>query len=248
MVESNTCTIIDSTNLHLRDFHLGELLSRELGLPVFAEHDTIAAAIAEKHYGAGRGSKDLIYITVSKGIGAGIIIADEIYRGESGVAGELGHITVERDGLLCSCGKRGCLETVASAPAIIATARRMILQGVQTAMNRRIDTDPDRLTIETIAQAADRQDHVAMEILSTSADYLAMAISTLACILNIKRVIVGGEVARAGSLYMRDLRRFVDKYQLYSNPVEVVPAQLDQDASLKGVCMSTLQRVFGIIP
>lgn len=242
-VDLATGAILDSTNLHLRDFPVRELLQRRFGLPVFLEHDTAAAALAEQCYGAGRGAHNLIYITVSSGIGAGIIIGDEVYRGERGVAGELGHITVERAGLACPCGKRGCLETVASASAIVASARRVIDHRSQTLMAGWLESGQQRLTVDAVARAAKQGDRIAREILSSAADYLAMAIGTLVCMLDIGLIIVGGEVAQAGAAFIEPLQHSLAKYQLYSNMANIVPAQLEQDAALRGVCMLVLQQV-----
>jgi N-acetylglucosamine repressor len=245
-VDRMTGTIEDATNLDVRDLRLGDMLLQRFDLPVWGEHDTIAAALAEKYHGAGQGASNLIYITVSSGIGAGIIIDNEPYRGENRLAGELGHVTVERDGQVCPCGKRGCLETVASGAAIVATARRVFGRGRDIAALER-GTDADPITVEVVARAAMDGDHLAQEILSSAADYLAMAISTLACILDVRLVIIGGEVAEVGDVFFRPLHEALTKYQLYSNVPDIVPAQLRHDAPLTGIGMVTLQRVLGLV-
>lgn len=246
-VDTATGMLLDSTNLRLQNFPLRALLRERFGLPVFVEHDTAAAALAERYYGAGRGVSDLVYVIVSTGVGAGIVVADQVYRGEGGAAGELGHITVERDGQVCSCGKRGCLETVAAGPAIVASARRVLDQGSATLMAGWVESDPQRLTVDTVARAAEAGDRTAQEILNSAADYLAIGISTLACILDIRLVIVGGEVAQAGPVFFEPLHHSLSKYQLYSNVPRVVPAHLQQDAALKGVSMLTLQQVLNLV-
>lgn len=245
-VDTANGVVLDSTILRVEGFSLRELIQERFGLPAFAEHDTAAAALAEKYFGAGRGVSDLVYITVSSGIGAGIILADRVYRGEGGVAGELGHITIERGGQVCTCGKRGCLEAVASGSAIVANARRVLEHGTATLMAGWVESDPRRLTVETVARAAQAGDRIALEIFSSAADYLAMAIGTLACLLDIGLIIVGGEVAQAGPVFFDPLRASLPKYQLYSNVPNVVPAQLEQDAPLRGVTMMTLQRLLNL--
>ncbi len=245
-VETATGLVVEATNLALHDFPLGPRLHERFGLPVYVEHDTISAALAEKHYGAGRGASNLIYITVSTGVGTGLIVGDQVYRGEHGLAGELGHITVERHGPLCLCGKRGCLETVASAPAMVASARRMLDQGSDSLIARGA-MENGGLTIDTIARAAEQGDRIATEIVGSAADYLAMAIGTLVSILDISMVIVGGEVAQVGALFFDLLRRALQKYQLDGMVANVLPAQLGQDAALKGVSMVTLQQVLSLV-
>lgn len=242
-VDSSTGVVIDSTNLALRNFPLGEWLRDVVDLPVFVEHDTTAAALAEKFYGAGREATNLIYITVSTGIGTGLIINEQVYRGERGLAGELGHITVERDGQLCLCGKHGCLETVASIPAIIAAARRMVDQGSNGGLAAWINDGKGALTIAAVMQAAQQGDRLAMEIFRNAADYLAMAISTLVCILDIRLVIIGGEVVDVGQPFIDPLRAALARYELLDMAATVMPAQLEHDAALKGVSMVVVQQI-----
>lgn len=240
-VDVRTGTIEDATTLDSRDFRLGEMLREHFGLPVFGEHDTIAAALAIKYYGAGQGFSNLIDVAVSSGIGAGIIVNNEPYRGEHRLAGKSGHITVERHGQVCWCGKRGCLETVASGAAMVAAAGRVL---------GRTDNDIDAfgipLTVEAVTRAANGGHQLAQAILSSAANYLAMAIATLSCILDIRLVIIGGEVAEAGDVFFTPLAHALENYQLNCNMPEIVPAQLRHDAALAGVGMVALQRVLGL--
>ncbi len=121
-IDMQTGDIYDSYNLRLHHYPLRRILSAEFALPVYIEHDASVAALAERYYGAGRGLSHLVYVLVSTGIGSGILIDGQIYRGESGVSGELGHIILDPDGQMCVCGKLGCLEALAAEPAILASA------------------------------------------------------------------------------------------------------------------------------
>lgn len=248
-VDLESATIVDVTNLDLRDYAVGSLLGARHRLPVLIEHDTIAAAYAERYYGAGRESENMIYITVSQGIGAGILLQNHIHRGESGLAGEIGHVTIVRDGPLCLCGRRGCLEAVAGAQAIIRSTRQALYEanGDGTVGGEHLSQlDPATLTIEEITQAAAQNDPVALPILVQAADYIAQAIGSLTCILDINTVIVGGEVGAAGETFLAPLRASLPRYQFISNPTVVLPAVLNQDASIRGVSMLAVQQVFGL--
>lgn len=248
-VDLENTTIVDVTNLDLRDYPVGSLLGARHQLPVLIEHDTIAAAYAERYYGAGRESENMIYVTVSQGIGAGILLQNHVHRGESGLAGEIGHVTIVRDGPLCLCGRRGCLEAVAGAQAIIRSTRQALYEaggrGADGEMRPSL-LDPSALTIEGITSAAAQNDPIALPVLQQAADYIAQAIGSLTCILDINTVIVGGEVGAAGEIFLAPLRASLPRYQFISNPTVVLPAMLNQEASIRGVSMLAVQQVFGL--
>lgn len=240
-------TIRESTFLRIKNYPIGKILSERFNLPVYVEHDTSAAALAEKYFGSGNRQSELVYITVSNGIGAGIIISDQIYRGTNEEAGELGHITVERDGLFCPCGKRGCLETVASRPAIISGAKRMLDQGSQTILRQYLQESGGDITLEMLGKAADENDRISKETLRNAADYLAMAIGSMTSILDIYLIIIGGEVAQLGDAFLVPLRESISKYQFSDHSVTILPAALGSDATLKGVSVLTLHHSLNIL-
>jgi glucokinase len=219
------------------------ILNDEFGLPVYIEHDASVAAVAEGYFGAGRGLDYLVYILVSTGIGSGIVIDGQIYRGETGLSGEFGHIILNPSGQLCVCGKRGCLEAMAAAPALLTSARWMVGHGRAELLARLCGDQPGRLTIENIGQAAQMNDPVAQEILASSADYLALGMTILGSLFDIRHMIVGGEVAELGGVFFAPLRRSLDKYSRNGLEIEVIPAELKQNTFLRGISMLTLQEV-----
>lgn len=257
-VDRSTGTVVDVTHLKLRGFKLGPALEQRFTCPIYLEHDTTAAAYAEKHYGAGRGLADLIFITIASGIGAGLVLDDHIYRGEAGAAGELGHIVVDVDGAPCVCGKRGCLEAVASAPAFLAAAHAMLEQGRAPGLARRLASEsegrtaandqasgaPGELTIEAVVAAAVAGDPDATALVEREADLLARAIGTITSLLDIRTVIVGGEQALVSEAVLSRVRLALPRYQLYSNPINLVQAQLGQDPALRGVSALAFRSVF----
>jgi glucokinase len=234
-VDTEKGIIRDSLNMRLHDFPIRDILEDVFDLPVFIEHDTSTAALAEKYYGAGRGVGDLIYIIVSTGIGAGLIVNHEVYRGATGLAGELGHVVVERDGQVCVCGKRGCLEAVAAVPAMLANAHNVLLQ--------RKGATQDTLSLKALVQAAEQEDRLAQAIIQRAADYLAMAISMMVSIVDIRLMVIGGEVVEMGELFFLPLRKSIEKYRVEGQEIRVIPAVLGENAPLQGVSMIVLQNV-----
>jgi N-acetylglucosamine repressor len=234
-VDSEKGIIRDSSNFRLRNFPIRDILEDIFELPVFIEHDTLAAAVAEKFYGAGRGVGDMVYIIVSRGIGAGLIAKHAAYRGATDQAGELGHVVVERDGQVCVCGKRGCLEAVAAVPAMLSNARNVL--------SRQPGSSQDAVSLDSLIWAAQHGDRLAQAIIERAADYLAMAISTLVSIVDIRLVIIGGEVVEMGELYFAPLRQSIQKYRPDGDEVEMVPAALGENAPFQGLSMLVLQNV-----
>jgi glucokinase len=238
-----TGNIRDSINLRLAQFPLREILTSEFSLPVYVEKDANVAALAEHYYGAGRDLDSLVYILVSTGIGSGIFSEGQIFRGETGQSGELGHIIVDPGGQLCVCGKRGCLEAMAAAPAMLSSARWMMSHGRAEMLASLSGNDPDCVSIEFIAHAAGLGDPISQEILANTADYLARSITTLASLIDIHHMIIGGEVAETGEVFFTPLRRSVDKYCRAGFTIELTPAALKQNTFLRGISMLTLQDV-----
>ncbi len=234
-VDAERGIIRDAVNIHVQNYPIRDILKDTFELPVFIEHDTLAAAIAEKHYGVGRGCGDLMYIVVSTGIGACWIADQTAYRGATGQAGELGHVVVERNGQVCVCGKHGCLEAVAAVPAMLSSAQNVLL--------RQKRSSADTLSLTALIRASEQGDRLAQAIIDRAADYLAMAISAMVSIVDIRLLIIGGEVVQMGERYFLPLRHSFQKYRPSGDEVKIVPAALGENASLQGVSMIVLQNV-----
>lgn len=245
-VDQQSGTILDVSHLDLRGVGLAESLRDLSAVEVYLEHDTVAAAYAEKRAGAGRASDHLIFISVGGGIGAGLVLGDRIYRGESGAAGEVGHIVVEFGGPACVCGKHGCLEAVASATVLLAAAESAIAHDGSSGLLQRKAATGGALGIADIVIAAEDGDIAAAGLLDREADYLARAIGTVTSLLDIRLVIIGGEEALLEDPVLRRIEAALPKYQLYSHRVDIVPAALGQDAALMGVAALSFRSVFGL--
>jgi len=198
-----TGTIIESPNLpEWRDVPFASWLQQDLALPVFIANDANAAALGELRYGAGRGLRDFIYVTVSSGIGGGLVLGGELYAGHSNTAGEVGHIPVEPDGPPCGCGSHGCLEAVASGLALAREASRRLAQGEPSVLLELCRGDTSMVTAELVHQAALRGDGLALELAEQTGRYLGIAFAGLINVLNPEAIIVGGGLSKMGDLLL----------------------------------------------
>ncbi len=219
---------------------------KEFDLPCLLEDSVRTATIAEKCFGAGRELSDFLYIDVGMGIGGGIFLDDKLYRGTGGRAGEFGHITVDEDGPLCSCGNTGCLETVASCAAIIQNVRTAIEKGIDSKIREAIGGDLENVSIEEVAQAAAADDSLAYRVLQRSASYLGIGLANLVNLLNPRVVIFGGALFRNIPQLIDDpLRRIIKQRSLEKSAQEVqlVVSKIGGEASALGAARMMAERI-----
>lgn len=196
LVDSRTGVIRMAPDLGWREVPVGAILAERFEVPVAVLNRAKAAALGEAWRGAGEGIDNLIYVSISTGIAAGIVIDQRLYFGESMSAGELGHTTVLPDGPLCACGNRGCLQTVAASPAILARARERLRQ-VDARGVRPVSRDLDLLTLEDLADAERAGDSLTGEVLDETAELLGLAAANLVNLFNPRMLVLGGSVVRA---------------------------------------------------
>jgi len=183
---------------YVSDWHdvpIREILEKRFDQPVVVWNDVQAASQAEVRRGAGRLSDDFLYLHVGKGIGLGVVSGGVLLRGHLGHAGELGHSVVDPNGPICHCGNFGCLESVASPPAIVAGAIDAIGRGVQSSILSRAGGRTELITIATILEAARENDRLAVNLLNTAGDHLGQALANTANVLNPELVVLGGILA-----------------------------------------------------
>ncbi len=235
-VDTATGIVLDATNLGVRGLPLGEVVSQAFGLPVVVVHDVKAAALGEARFGAGRGGNHLAFLNVGTGIAVGLVLGGRIYEGASGRAGEVGHVVMQRSGPLCNCGLRGCLEALASGPAVARSARDAIGRGRHSTMIELVDGVLDRLTAETVAEAARQGDGLALELIGEAAGYLGLAIAGLVNVLDLQHVVVGGGLAQMGALLLDRIAAAAADYILqdYKDEVSIVPSMLGANAGILG--------------
>jgi glucokinase len=203
-------------------------------------NDAELGALGEWAYGAGRGDQHLAYIKVGSGIGAGLLVGGRIYRGASGAAGEIGHVTIDQNGPLCSCGNHGCLEAMAGGKALADQARLAIAQGWRTELSQ--IQPPDRITAKHIGEAARRGDLLAQQLVATAGIYLGTAIASLINLLNPGVVVVGGGVSMMGDLLLEPIRETVQErsLQAVNRNVRIISAVLGRRASAMGAVVQAV--------
>jgi predicted NBD/HSP70 family sugar kinase len=196
-------------------------MRRRLEIPVMVDNDANLGALAEAAFGAGRDAGDLVYLKVSSGIGAGLILNGRLYRGSDGLAGELGHVLVNPSGIVCRCGNRGCLETVAGTGALVEELRR---------------SHGEDFTVEAMLEAAAAGDAGCRRVIHEAGRALGQVVATLFNVLNPELVVVGGHLARAGDLLLDGVRESVSRAALpeTSRRAQLVTGVLGDRAQVLG--------------
>lgn len=205
-----------------RNVPLRDMLEKEFGVPSLMDDSARMMAVAEKHFGLGRQVSDFLFIEVGMGIGASIFIDGRLYRGGGGGAGEFGHMTVNENGPLCSCGNNGCLEAIASCAALIQAVRAAIQQGVNSKVSELVDGDLNRISIEIIIRAARENDTLALRVLDEGVSHIGVALADVINLLNPRIVIFGGPLFREGQELLLDrLRQVIRQRALEKSANEV---------------------------
>jgi glucokinase len=218
---------------------LRDIMSQEFGLPVYVNNDANVAALAECRFGAGKGCSDLVYLTVSTGIGGGFICGGELLLGAHGYAGEPGHITVQPDGPRCNCGNVGCLEVMAAGPAIARRAAELVRQGRSSMLSQDV-AQGSNLTAEAVGKAAQAGDLVSLEAIARAAYYLGIGVLNLIHLFDPEKVVIGGGVSKLGPMLFDPVRAMLRERGMTAAQREtpIVPAALgDQVGLLGGVAL-----------
>jgi glucokinase len=197
--DSTEVEILPGTLHYLEGLRLSDLVGLPMDVPVFADNDARVAMAGEMVWGAARGHDDAVMLTLGMGVGGAVVANGQLLRGRTGVAGHLGHMTIEPDGERCACGNRGCLETVFSAKAIEAQAWSAVHRGCASSLTRLFREQPQLATCRTIFQAAREGDAVSREIIARAIRKLGAAIAGLLHVFDPEVVILGGQVADAGA-------------------------------------------------
>jgi glucokinase len=237
------------TNVPLRD-----IIQSHFNKPVFVENDANAAALAEHMFGAGRGSQEMVYMTISTGIGGGIITNGRIVEGIFGTAGEIGHMTIDWHGDRCNCGNIGCLESIASGTAIARRATQMITMGKGSDLleftlqhqkmqsgdpvldKPRMQDTPIRITAHTVARAAEAGIPTACEIIAQAAEGLGVGLINVVHLFNPELIILGGSVTKIGPRLLDPALNILQKraMRVPRDSVRIVLAELGEDVGLVG--------------
>jgi glucokinase len=207
------------------------------GLRVEIENDANAAAYGEYIVGAGRGSRDMFYVTIGEGIGGAIILDGRLWTGASGFAGEVGHITIDTDGIECECGNMGCLETVASGPNIVRRANERLHRDGTSSLSRLAINK--NFTAADLAHEANNGDDFSAMMIERTGKYIGTGVASVLNLLNIERIVLGGGVMDAGDLILKPIIQEAKRraFQPCFEATQIVGAALGPDAVSIGAAM-----------
>jgi len=233
-------------HLNLRHVPIKWALEKRFKLPVEVENDVRAQAIAESWFGKGVGIPNFICVHVGTGVGAGIIIDNKLYRGSSFTAGEIGHTTIDSNGPRCSCGNYGCLETMVGGAALARRAQQAIRYGKESIIEEWVAGDLDKIDGEMLCRAAQRNDQVAIEVLSDTGRYLGIGLANLINTLNPALIILSGGVSRAEQFVLQPLLKTLERRALTKPAKEVTIAisELGENAIAIGAFTLLLNKLF----
>jgi glucokinase len=223
--------IITTPNLPFRNFQLVKPIIEKFNIPTFLDNDANVAAIGEYMLGSGKGTTNMIYITVSTGIGGGAILDGRVYRGSTSNALEVGHMTIVPDGPRCNCGNNGCIEALASGTAIARQAREAIAAGLETSLS-----GLDVVTSYEVYKEAQAGDKVSKDILDKSFNYLGIAVANIITSFDPEMFVIGGGVSQMGDVLFDKVQQVVNKrcFKSMSENCKIVPAGLGTDAGVMG--------------
>lgn len=231
-LDSKTGIIITTPNLPFKNFNIVDPLKERFGIPVFLDNDANVAAIGEYMLGAGKGTKNMVFFTVSTGVGGGAILNGSIYRGSTSNALEIGHSTVAPASVIrCNCGNVGCLEALSSGTAIAKRAKEAVLTNVDTSLKQY-----ESLTSYEVFVEAEAGDKVAKEIRDTALEYLGVGVANAIAIFDPDMVVIGGGVSKAGDIVFEKVQQVVNTrcFKSMANHCKIVPAGLGTDAGVIG--------------
>jgi glucokinase-like ROK family protein len=238
MVDTRTGTVALAPNLGWNNVPIRELLQQALELPVVVHNVTNAGAIAEGRIGAAKGARSYVWVYVGHGLGAGIVIDGQLFYGTKGFSGEIGHCSVVEDGPLCSCGLRGCLETLASGRAI----ERLAAEAVAGSEPTQLSQHPTPFDASAVFDAARAGDVVAQRILRQVGERLGIGLSYLVNLLDPELVVLGGRVMQAADFILDGARESVARHALQGSKVQVVASTLGDRAGLMGSVISAMDQ------
>jgi glucokinase len=229
----------------LRNVLLRDIMQERLGKRTFLINDADAAALGEFYFGAAQGAHNFIYLTISTGIGGGIVIDGKIYTGAIGAAGEVGHMTIDENGPICNCGNRGCWETLASGTALAREAKRQIVGGVRTSILEYAEGDIEKVTAQAIHSAAQQGDSVAKELIARTGYYVGVGLANLINIFNPELIVIGGGLSSIGDMLLKPAfkvageRAFKEAFQA----LRFVSAGLGRNSGVLGAAAYAFQEM-----
>jgi predicted NBD/HSP70 family sugar kinase len=241
LIDPNTGKVIEADNLQWYDFSLQEQLSNEFDCIVVVDNDTNAAAYGEYLYGTGRDKRvdNMMYVSVDTGVGSGLILNGELYTGCDGMAGEIGHVVVNINGSRCSCGKRGCLESVASGPSLVREYRRLANKGSGMA----------EVSLHELISRAEKGEVIAGKVIRTAGQAVGIAVGNQVNVLNLECIVFGGSVLANGKLMLAAIRDGLRQSVLPKlwKRLDVRLGELGSMAGVIGISSLHISKIFGSV-
>ncbi|HFI0466159.1 TPA: ROK family glucokinase [Streptococcus suis] len=245
VVDSEAGTVIGAYNLNWKTLQLvKDQFESALGLPFFIDNDANVAALGEQWVGAGNNNPNVVFMTLGTGVGGGVIAAGNLIRGVKGAGGELGHITVDFDEpFACTCGKKGCLETVASATGIVNLSRRYADQYAGDAKLKQMIDDGQDVTAKDVFDLAKEGDDLALIVYRHFSEYLGVACANIAAVLNPAYIVLGGGVSAAGEFLLDGVRKVFaeNSFPQIKESTQIVLATRGNDAGVLGAASLVLK-------
>lgn len=231
--------IATAVNLYWIDVPLEAEMKKHIDVPVFADNDATVAAVYEYHLGALKGSDVGVLLTLGTGLGSGIIINGKPFSGAHGMGGELGHIEIVPDGVPCTCGNKGCLETYTTATALIRQGRRCVIERPESRLHHVTEGDLHKVTAKLVLDCAKEGDHIALAIVDEYVKYLAMGIGTIENMLDPDIIALGGGVSGAGDFLLQRVIKASEHKGVFTGQryADIKLAVSGNDAGIIGAAM-----------
>ncbi|MGG5316674.1 ROK family glucokinase [Enterococcus sp. AZ072] len=230
-------TVIGAYNLNWKTLQpVKEMIEKGTGIPFFLDNDANVAALGERWKGAGENDPDVVFVTLGTGVGGGIVMNGQLLHGVAGCAGEIGHVTVDPEGFECTCGKRGCLETVASATGVVRVARQLAEEYAGgSELKARLDNGED-ITSKDVFELAATNDDLALRVVDKVTFYLGLACGNIGNTLNPSAIIIGGGVSAAGEFLRSRIEVYFEQFTFpqVRNSTKIKLAELGNEAGVIG--------------
>ncbi len=228
-----------------RNVLLTDIIQDRLGQRTFLINDANAAALGEFYFGAAQDARNFIYITISTGIGGGIVIDGNIYTGAIGIAGEVGHMTIDDNGPVCNCGNRGCWETLASGTALTREAKLRVSKGIKTSLLEYAEGNIENVTPQAIHRAAEKGDRLAKELIAQTGYYIGVGLASLIDIFNPELIVIGGGLSSIGDMLFEPAFKTAEKraFKEAFQAVRFASPELGRNSGVIGAAAFALQEM-----
>jgi len=237
-INTDGTVIINAHNLGFHNVPMVEEMHKHFsGIPVYLANDADAAALAELHAGAFRGKKTAVLLTLGTGVGGGVILGGKMFKGGLGHGIELGHMIIQHGGPICTCGNKGCIESLCTATWLIQQGRKAIVEYPVSLIYEKAEGNMDNVTAKIVIDSAKEGDAIAMDIFYSYVDSLSSAITSVTALLDPEVVALGGGVSLAGEFLFKPVRELVREKSFFKIYHEIVPAQLGNTAGMIGAAL-----------